>query len=113
MSTHNAYSDLIHLFMDGEATETERNILYGALKDSPELQEEFSSAMQLKQAFASDIMKLQPPSYLESQIAERAGFLVAASSTLATAPVVVNAVSNSLSSPLGTTIPAAMTVASK
>ncbi len=94
---NNAHSDLIHLFIDGEATETERNILFGALKDSPELQEEFSSAMQLKQAFASDIMKLQPPSYLQSQIAERAGLIVAATSTLATAPVLVNSVTTAVS----------------
>jgi len=96
-TTNNAHSDLIHLFIDGEATETERNILFGALKDSPELQEEFSSAMQLKQAFAADISKLQPPSYLESQIAERAGLIVAATSSLATAPIIVNSVSTAIS----------------
>ncbi len=112
-TTHNAHSDLIHLFIDGEATETERNILFGALKDSPELQEEFSSAMQLKQAFASDISKLQPPSYLESQIAERAGLIVAATSSLATAPIVVNSLSNSITSALSSTAPIAATGISK
>jgi hypothetical protein len=112
-TTHNAHSDLIHLFIDGEATETERNLLFGALKDSPELQEEFSSAMQLKQAFATDISKLQPPSYLESKIAERAGLLVAASSSLATAPVVVNSLSNSITSALSNVAPVAATGISK
>ncbi|MEI8133491.1 MAG: hypothetical protein WCH46_00270 [bacterium] len=97
-TSDNAYSDLIHLFIDGEATEVERNTLFNALKDSPELQEEFSSAMELKKAFASDIMNLQPPSYLESQIAERAGILVAVSAAAANAPVVVNAVSSAASS---------------
>ena len=97
-NTHNAYSDLIHLFIDGEATETERNILFGALKDSPELQEEFSSAMKLKKAFAADIMQLQPPSYLESQIAERAGLIVAASASAASAPVLMSSVSTMLQS---------------
>ena len=96
-TTNNAYSDLIHLFIDGEATEVERNTLFNALKDSPELQEEFSSAMRLKQAFSADIMQLQPPTYLQSQIAERAGILVAASATAANAPVIVNAVSNAVS----------------
>jgi hypothetical protein len=95
--THNAYSDLIHLFIDGEATDTERNTLFGALKDSPELQEEFSSAMRLKQAFSADIMQLQPPTYLQSQIAERAGILVAASATAANAPVISSALSNAVS----------------
>ncbi|MEP7234450.1 MAG: hypothetical protein ABI778_04060 [Ignavibacteriota bacterium] len=110
---NNAHSDLIHLFIDGEATETERNALFGALKDSPELQEEFASAMQLKQAFASDIMKLQPPSYLQERIAERAGLIVAASSTVATAPVVVNSLSNSVTSALSTAAPYAATGISK
>jgi len=102
----NSYTDLIHLFIDGEATEVERNTLFNALKDSPELQDEFHSAMELKKAFATDIMNLQPPSYLESQIAERAGILVAASAAAANAPVVVNAVSNALtnSAPLATGI---------
>jgi len=95
--TNNSYSDLIHLFIDGEATETERNTLFNALKDSPELQDEFHSAMELKKAFTTDIMNLQPPSYLESQIAERAGIIVAASAAAANAPVVVNAVSNAVS----------------
>ncbi|MFI5263681.1 MAG: hypothetical protein ACHQM6_04115 [Candidatus Kapaibacterium sp.] len=96
-TTNNSYTDLIHLFIDGEATETERNTLFNALKDSPELQEEFSSSMDLKKAFATDIMNLQPPSYLESQIAERAGILVAASAAAANAPVVVSAVSSAVS----------------
>src|SRR3954468_20673660 len=96
-TTNNAYSDLIHLFIDGEATEVERNTLFNALKDSPGLQEEFSSAMQLKQAFAADIMQLQPPTYLQSQIAERAGILVAASATAANAPIITSAVSNAVS----------------
>ena len=113
MSTTNAYSDLIHLFIDGEATETERNTLFGALKDSPELQEEFASAMELKKAFAADIMQLQPPSYLQSQIAERAGLIVAASASVATAPVVVNSLSTSISSALSTVAPIATTAVSK
>jgi hypothetical protein len=96
-TNENSYTDLIHLFIDGEATEVERNTLFNALKDSPALQEELSSAMELKKAFAADIMNLQPPSYLESQIAERAGILVAASAAAANAPVVVNAVSNAVS----------------
>ena len=108
MSTTNAYSDLIHLFIDGEATETERNTLFGALKDSPELQEEFHSAMELKKAFAADIMQLQPPSYLQSQIAERAGLIVAASASVATAPAVVNSLSTSISSALTTAAPIAV-----
>ncbi len=111
--TNNAYSDLIHLFIDGEATETERNTLFGALKDSPELQEEFTSAMELKKAFAADIMQLQPPSYLQSQIAERAGFIVAASASVATAPAVVNSLSTSISSALSTAAPIATTAVSK
>lgn len=108
-ATHNAYSDLIHLFIDGEATETERKTLFGALSDSPELQEEFSSAMELKKAFAADIMQLQPPTYLQSQIAERAGIIVAASASAASAPVVVNSVSSALSA----AAPVATAVASK
>ncbi len=109
----NAYSDLIHLFIDGEATETERNTLFGALKDSPELQEEFASAMELKKAFAADIMQLQPPSYLQSQIAERAGLIVAASASVATAPVVVNSISSGISSVLTTAAPIATIAVSK
>ena len=111
--TNNAYSDLIHLFIDGEATETERNTLFGALKDSPELQEEFTLAMELKKAFAADIMQLQPPSYLQSQIAERAGLIVAASASVATAPVVVNSLSSGISSVLTTAAPIATTAVSK
>ena len=112
-ATNNSYSDLIHLFIDGEATETERNTLFGALKDSPELQEEFHSAMELKKAFAADIMQLQPPSYLQSQIAERAGLIVAASASVATAPAVVNSLSTSISSALSTAAPIATTAVSK
>src|SRR5438067_7795912 len=95
-TTNNGYSDLVHLFIDGETTETERNILFGALKDSPELPKEFSSAMRLKQAFASDIMQLQPPTYLQSQIAERAGIIVAATASAANAPIVTSAISNAM-----------------
>ncbi|MDP4231124.1 MAG: hypothetical protein Q8916_12050 [Bacteroidota bacterium] len=112
-TTNNNYSDLIHLFIDGEATEPERNALFGALKDSPELQEEFSSAMELKKAFAADIMQLQPPTYLQSQIAERAGLIVAASASVATAPAVVNPVSTGISSALSSAAPIATTAVSK
>jgi anti-sigma factor RsiW len=93
MATSQAYSDLIHLFLDGEATETERSVLFGALKDSPALQEEFASAVQVRGALVSDAMKLQPPAYLEGQIIEKAGLLASklsvgsvASSALTTAP---------------------------
>lgn len=93
MAPSQAYSDLIYLFLDGEATETERSVLFGALKDSPALQEEFASAVQVRGALVSDAMKLQAPAYLEGQIIEKAGLLASklsvgsvASSALTTAP---------------------------
>lgn len=93
MATPQAYSDLIYLFLDGEATETERSVLFGALKDSPALQEEFASAVQVRSALTTDALKLQAPAYLEGQIIEKAGLLASklsagsvASSALTTAP---------------------------
>ncbi|MBS1902891.1 MAG: hypothetical protein JSS75_04235 [Bacteroidetes bacterium] len=93
MATPQAYSDLIYLFLDGEATETERSVLFSALKDSPALQEEFASAVQVRSALTTDALKLQAPAYLEGQIIEKAGLLASklsagsvASSALTTAP---------------------------
>ncbi|HET9135889.1 MAG TPA: hypothetical protein VFO76_04570 [Candidatus Kapabacteria bacterium] len=94
MSISGHHSDLIYLFLDGEATDTERQVLFEALKDSPQLQEELSTAMQSKAAFETDVLSLQPPVYLQDQIAEKAGVLLAnlvsspvAVASVATAPV--------------------------
>ncbi len=81
----NHISDLIYLFLDGEATETEREVLFDALKDSPGLQEEFSSAVQAKNAFAADLEQLQPPAFLQQQIAQKAGLMAAKAAASATA----------------------------
>lgn len=90
MSITGQHSDLIYLFLDGEATDTERLVLFEALKDSPQLQEELSTAMQSKAAFETDALGLQPPAYLQEQIAEKAGVIL---SNLASSPVAVASVS--------------------
>ena len=71
---NNELQDLIYLVLDGEATSTEQQVLFDALKDNPELQSEFNSALGLNKALSVDKLNLMPPPALTDNLFRRAGF---------------------------------------
>jgi hypothetical protein len=66
-------SDLIYLFIDGEATEIERQILFEKLANNNELQLEFQDALKINQNIASNENKLAPTAFLTNSIFSQAG----------------------------------------
>ncbi len=67
-------SDLIYLFIDGETTEIERDILFKELANNNELQIEFQDALKLNKATHSSDFAITPPIALTGAIFSKAGF---------------------------------------
>ncbi|HYF03824.1 MAG TPA: hypothetical protein VEC36_10640 [Patescibacteria group bacterium] len=101
---HHAFSDLIYLFIDGEADDTQKSALFAALANDTSLQAEFQSAMKFHTSYprltSEDAM---PPAILSCNLFEKAGFNPALAVPLATA-VVAGTVRSGLLSSIGTKI---------
>ncbi|HET9136645.1 MAG TPA: hypothetical protein VFO76_08405 [Candidatus Kapabacteria bacterium] len=88
MSEPLTHSDLIYLFVDGEATPAERSKLYEALANNPELQSEFEDAMRMKEAVEREVTTAIPPPSLTEALFLRAGVAVPVAVSSAVAPAV-------------------------
>ena len=66
-------SDLIYLFIDGETTEVERDILFKELANNNDLQIEFQDALKLNKATAASDFAITPPIALTGAIFTKAG----------------------------------------
>ena len=79
-------NDIIYLFVDGEATDTEKHTLFKALSEDTSLQNELQDALLLKKTapFATDY--IEPPAVLTGNIMKSIGFATAVgtATTLAT-----------------------------
>jgi hypothetical protein len=65
-------NDLVYLVLDNQATDIERKILFDALKDNNELQNEFHDAMILKKESSKILSAYTPPLALTNQLFEKA-----------------------------------------
>lgn len=88
MSEPLTHSDLIYLFVDGEASPAERSKLYDALANNPELQAEFEDAMRMKEAVEREVQTAIPPPSLTESLFLRAGVAVPVAATSAVAPAI-------------------------
>jgi len=66
-------SDLIYLFIDGEANDLERQILFDKLASNNELQLEFQDALKINKNLATNDSKLVPSALLTDTIFSQAG----------------------------------------
>ena len=82
MDTINTYSpsDLIYLFIDGEADPLQQELLFTSLAGSSELREEFRQAMDIRKSFEKDRKNLVPSAALASSVFSKVGFTTAAAS---------------------------------
>lgn len=93
MNNSLSHSDLIYLFVDGEASPAERTKLYEALSNNPALQAEFEDAMRLKAAVEKEVQNAVPPIALTEELFLRAGVAIPLAATSAVAPA-IPAISN-------------------
>jgi hypothetical protein len=68
------YSDLIYIFLDGEATENERTLLFSALATDNALQIEFQDAFRMHTSVQKEIETTTPPPILTNELFAKAGF---------------------------------------
>ncbi|MBL7975662.1 MAG: hypothetical protein JNJ85_12160 [Candidatus Kapabacteria bacterium] len=68
-------SELIYLYVDGEADSVQQTTLFAALATDPELQQEFNEALAMRKAFEHERASAQPPAYLTSKVYEDAGLI--------------------------------------
>ncbi len=93
MNNSLSHSDLIYLFVDGEASPAERTKLYEALSNNPALQAEFEDAMRLKAAIEKEVQTAVPPIALTEELFLKAGIAIPLAATTAVAPA-IPAISN-------------------
>ncbi len=74
MSERMTPSDLVYLFVDGEATGAERTEMYAALATDNDLQSEFEDALRLKQTVDEEIAVTAPPYEATKALFMKAGF---------------------------------------
>ena len=67
-------SELVYLFVDGEATGAERTEMYAALANDNDLQAEFEDALRLKQTVDEEIALTTPPFETTKELFLKAGF---------------------------------------
>ncbi len=88
---HTTPSDLVYLFVDGEATDLERTMLFAALAEDVELQGELADAIRVNSAARQESLETLPPPAVTANLFRRAGVVGAASHTLP--PVIPSAAS--------------------
>lgn len=74
MAINETYNDLMILYLDGEATESEQKALFDAMAENPELQEEFTQAIAFDKAMIEDREALAPSKELTHALFVKAGF---------------------------------------
>lgn len=95
-------SELIYLFVDGEADDVQKSLLFSALANDAGLQAEFSDALHIGAAIKEAGREARPPQHVTAALFEKAGFGLAAEETSAAAgaAVVLAGESTSLTSGL-------------
>jgi len=73
MNDNSSYIELIYLIIDGEASEVERQTLFSALKENPDLQIEFQNAIMLNQASNAYALSEDVPRNLTNNLFSKAG----------------------------------------
>ena len=66
-------SELIYLFVDGEATDVQKSTLFSALANNTDLQTEFADALQINAAAESERGAIIPPTHVTTGLFEKAG----------------------------------------
>lgn len=66
-------SDLIFLYLDGEATSLQQEVLFSQLAHNQELQQEFTDALRINKAFRQERSSTKAPLYLSSKVFANAG----------------------------------------
>ncbi|HET7152259.1 MAG TPA: hypothetical protein VFJ29_00705, partial [Candidatus Kapabacteria bacterium] len=72
-------SELIYLFLDGEADNVQRTVLFTAMASDSNLQEEFHDATRIRAAAQKQALAIVPSALLTQQVFAKAGFGTAAS----------------------------------
>ncbi len=67
-------SDLIYLFLDGEASGAQQAVLFQSLAKDDELQTEFAEALRIRAATELERTETRPPSTLTADLFRQAGF---------------------------------------
>ena len=80
--SNNSMSDLIYLFLDGEADSTQQQVLFKSLAENPELQSEFQDAVTLNKSMSADSRNLIPSDELTHNLMVKAGFESGAGSSV-------------------------------
>lgn len=78
-------SDLIHIYLDGEATSLQQSMLFGRLAGSSELQAEFTEALQIRDAIEHERIHTVVPASVTQSLFEKAGFTMPGPEVIATA----------------------------
>lgn len=78
-------SDLIQLFLDGESTDIENDLLFSALAQNKMAQAEFQSAVRTGALLRTVAQTHQPPVELSSLVMQKVGFSIGAGITAGTA----------------------------
>src|SRR5579864_9262732 len=73
-------SELIYLFLDGEADNVQRTVLFTAMANDSSLQEEFNDAMRIRTVTQKQALAIVPSALLTQQLFAKAGFGTAAAS---------------------------------
>ncbi len=66
-------SELIYVYLDGEATPLQQELLFSHLAHNQELQQEFTDALSIGKAFRQERTSSKPPLYLSSRVFADAG----------------------------------------
>lgn len=80
---HWTSSELIYLFVDGEADDVQQSLLFSALANDAGLQAEFSDALRINGAIKEAGLEEHPPQHVTAALFEKAGFGTAPEQTLA------------------------------
>ena len=96
-------SDLVYLFVDGEATDLERTMLFAALAEDTELQGELADAIRVNSAARQESLETLPPPAVTANLFRRAG--VGLTSAGGVPPVIPPAASSAATTPVTTASP--------
>ena len=73
MKEYNLYLELIYQMIDGETSEVERQTLFNAIQQYPELQLEFQNAININNAGKSFVATTEVPLVLTNQLFSKTG----------------------------------------
>ncbi len=82
MNDNSSYIELIYQMIDGEASEVERQTLFNALNENPELQTEFQNALTLNNAGYAYAATTEVPKHLTSSLFAKAGLAYSGASSV-------------------------------